>query len=347
MNEPTATRQYHALREQIEGIISEARVHTRRTGEWARVETYWHIGDSVLTHLGGQPRAEYGERVVANLSRDLGMSAPLLGEILLFRRCMPVLYRGKQIGWTHIRAVLRLPTQEQRYYYLRAADRGAWTTRQLREAIETEAYRSHTDQPWAVPPDEDPHQGRPLQPRFGDLHTYRVVPSGDPTSDELFVDLGFGVTCQADLLGLEKTVPFQILTVSQDDGALTSTGRTPSTRRYTYVAWVQRVIDGDTLIAVADLGFGHQTRPLRFRLRGIDCPELKTLAGRNARAFVQEALSQVGFIVLTTHSTDAYGRYLADIRYLPEQTDPQVVRQRGRYLNKELLDEHLARRYSR
>ena len=110
----------------------------------------------------------------------------------------------------------------------------------------------------------------------------------------------------------------QTVTVSETDGVLTSSTRTARTRWYTYVAWVQRVIDGDTLIATVDLGLGHQTRPQRFRLRGID------------------------------HGcTDAYGRYLADIRYLPGQPDPEVVRRRGRYLNRELLDQHLARRYLR
>ena len=125
------------------------------------------------------------------------------------------------------------------------------------------------------------------------------------------------------------------------------TRRPPRTRRYTYLAWVHRVVDGDTLIAVVDLGLGLRTGPRRLRLRGIDCPELTTLAGRTARTFVQKALAPVGFVVLTTHRTDAYGRYLVDVRYLPGESDPEVVRRRGVYLNRQLLDERLARRYQR
>ena len=98
---------------------------------------------------------------------------------------------------------------------------------------------------------------------------------------------------------------------------------------------------------VADLGFGHETRPQRLCLRGLDCPELATRAGRNARVFVEEVLSQVSFVVLTTHATDSYGRYLADLRYLPGEPDPQTVLRRGKYLNRELLDHRLARRYLR
>ena len=348
MTENGPGREYDALREQIEGIMSEGKVHTRQAGESGKIETYWHIGDALQDHFRGHPRAEYGQHIVRNLSKDKHLSEPLLWDILLYRRALPILSTSRELSWSHIREVLRVPTRDQRLFYLRAADEQGWTIRELREAIKADAHGHHTDQPLAVPPDEDPEQGQPLRSRFGELYTYKMVPGGDPASDELFLDLGFGLTCRASSLGITGAEPDQIITITRAAGnALTFTPRPSHTRRYTYVAWIQRVIDGDTLIAIVDLGFDHQTRPLRFRLRGIDCHELGTLAGRTAKAFVQEALSQVGFVVLTTHATDAYGRYLADIRYLPGEPDPQVVRRRGRYLNKELLNRRLARRYLR
>jgi len=270
MTEARADREYHALREQIEGILSEGKIHTRQAGEWERVETYWHIGDALQTHFRGHPRAEYGQQLVRNLSKDMGLGETTLWEILHFRRSLPILHTCKESGWSHIRAVLRVPTQVQRLHYLRAAAEGSWSVRQLREAIRADAYGQATGQPWAVPPDEDPHQGRPLRARFGELYTYRTVGGGDPASDELYLDLGFSVTCQAGLMGLRGLQLDQIVTVSQTGGTRAFADRTPRTRRYTYVAWVQRIVDGDTLIAVVDLGLGHQTRPLRFRLRGID-----------------------------------------------------------------------------
>jgi endonuclease YncB( thermonuclease family) len=339
--------QYPLLRDHIEGILTEGKVHSRRTGEWAKVEAYWHVGDALTGHFRDHPRAEYGQQTVRNLSQDLNLSESLLWDILLFRRSLPILYSSRELGWTHVRAVLRLPTQDQRYYYLKAADQGSWTTRQLRAAIRDNAFGQHTEQPWAVPPEQDPQQGQPLRARFGDLYTYKMVPAGDLAAPDPFVDLGFGITCRARAAGLPEAQPGQVVTVTQDSGTRTVTIRPPDTRRYTYTAWVQRVIDGDTLIAIVDLGLDHQTRPQRFRLRGIDCPELGTQAGRNAKAFTQKALGQVGFIVLTTHRTDSYGRYLADIRYLPGQSQPEIVRQRGSYLNRELLDRRLAQRYVR
>ena len=86
------------------------------------------------------PRAEYGQQVVRNLSKDIGLSESLVWDILLFRRSLPILPTYGELGWSHIREVLPAPTQDQRLYYLRAAEEGAWSVRQLRQAIRTDAY---------------------------------------------------------------------------------------------------------------------------------------------------------------------------------------------------------------
>jgi len=332
-----STAGYGALRDQVEGLLSEGKVHGRQAREWQKVETYWHIGDAMLRHLDGQPRAEYGHQVIRSLSNDTGLAYSTLGEILLFRRSVPIPSTSRQLGWSHVREVLRAPTHDQRLYYLRAADEGNWSVRQLREAVRADAYGRHTENPWVVSPDADLDEAPTLQANFGQLYTYAVVSPGTPGDDEPHLDLGFGLACPTALVGLQGLHPGQTVTVA---------GR-PGTRRYTYVAWPQRIIDGDTLIAIVDLGFGLKTRPQRFRLNGIDCPELGTQAGRNARTYTERALSQVDFVVITTHRTDSYGRYLADVRYLPGEADPEAVRRSGRYLNRELLDQRLAWRYVR
>ena len=79
---------------------------------------------------------------------------------------------------------------------------------------------------------------------------------------------------------------------------------------WTYLARVVHVVDGDTLDVVVDLGLGHRAFP-RLRLRGID----------------------------------TYGRYLADVKYLPTEADPAAILAQGTYLNGRLLREKLATRY--
>ncbi len=73
LTEARADREYHALREQIEGILSEGKIHTRQAGEWERVETYWHIGDALQTHFRGHPRARYRQQIALNLRNNMNL----------------------------------------------------------------------------------------------------------------------------------------------------------------------------------------------------------------------------------------------------------------------------------
>jgi micrococcal nuclease len=80
---------------------------------------------------------------------------------------------------------------------------------------------------------------------------------------------------------------------------------------FTYNATITHVVDGDTVDAFIDLGFGiHHV--LRLRLNGIDTPEVSSQAGRDARDYVRTLLEGKA-VVLTTFKPDKYGRYLADI----------------------------------
>lgn len=69
------------------------------------------------------------------------------------------------------------------------------------------------------------------------------------------------------------------------------------------------------------------------------------LKGRQARMFVQDALSACDQVVVKTYKQEKYGRYLADLFYLPNEPDADVVASTGIFLNQELLDQGLARVY--
>jgi endonuclease YncB( thermonuclease family) len=97
-------------------------------------------------------------------------------------------------------------------------------------------------------------------------------------------------------------------------------------------------------VATVDLGF-HLRTTQRLRLRGIDTPELRYPAGERAREYVRHTLADVDFVVLGTARTDRYGRYLADVFYLPGEADPHVVAADGVFLNRQLIEEGLAVRY--
>jgi len=85
---------------------------------------------------------------------------------------------------------------------------------------------------------------------------------------------------------------------------------------YIYKAELIRVVDGDTVDLIIDLGF-DTFRHERFRLYGIDAPEMRTKAGKEAKAWLIGVLGPYGAIYVQTiqlstkAKRDKYGRFLA------------------------------------
>ena len=85
---------------------------------------------------------------------------------------------------------------------------------------------------------------------------------------------------------------------------------------YIYKAELIRVVDGDTVELIIDLGF-DTLRKERFSLYGIDAPEMRTKAGKEAKAWLIGVLGPYGAIYVQTiqlstkAKRDKYGRFLA------------------------------------
>ena len=110
----------------------------------------------------------------------------------------------------------------------------------------------------------------------------------------------------------------------------------PDGSEYVYRAHIEQVIDGDTLDLRIDVGF-HMSNNARFRLANIDCPELPSTAARHARDFAYTRLVAAKTIVVQTHRTDLYGRYVAHLFYSPDDVPTLACFNTGTHLNAELL----------
>ena len=346
MTDHIPTAEYHALREQIQGILSEGKLHTSQAGDWEKVQTYWYVGDSLISHIDGQPRVDYGERIVYNLSKDIHLSDFLLWDILLFRRLLTILPTYRELKWSHFREVIHLPGRDRRSFYLRAANRDSWNLPQLREAIEADTYGHAISQPLVVAPDDDPRRNRPLRARFGEFHAYQTVPGGNPASEEIYLDLGFHMTRKLESGALTDPTPGLLVTLGTNRrGSQTFELLPPNTRRFTYVAWIHRVIDGDTLIRRRRPQPRHSnlaTAPSPARHRHTRAPHPR----RPERPHLRPGRPVASRLRRHLHLEDRRLRPLPHrLRYLPGETDPRVVRDKGIYLNRQLLTEYLALRY--
>jgi micrococcal nuclease len=104
-----------------------------------------------------------------------------------------------------------------------------------------------------------------------------------------------------------------------------------------YRATVTRILDGDTVELVIDLGFTVQWKST-CRLYGVNTPELTSkdplirAKALEAKQYLIDKLPLGGQVYIKSRELDKYGRPLADVYYSAD----------FKHINKELLDLALA-----
>ena len=91
---------------------------------------------------------------------------------------------------------------------------------------------------------------------------------------------------------------------------------------FEYTATLISIVDGDTLKLDVDLGFRMHAKEV-FRLARINCPELLTLEGFQARAFVAETLAKATALKVQSSRSEKYGRWLAELDFQTKETGAQ------------------------
>jgi|TARA_B100000085_G_C18537343_1_gene510541 micrococcal nuclease len=86
---------------------------------------------------------------------------------------------------------------------------------------------------------------------------------------------------------------------------------------FVYNAEVDRIVDGDTLDCIIDLGYSVKLHKQRVRLVGIDTPESRTrdLAEKKLGLAAKQRLKELcgERIILKSHGKGKYGRILGEI----------------------------------
>lgn len=121
---------------------------------------------------------------------------------------------------------------------------------------------------------------------------------------------------------------------NEDDATRAALPR-PTDPAYIYRAHVDRVIDGDTLDLIVDLGFDVLKRH-RIRLAAIDAPPRNTAEGKAATRYLTELLTDAGTLVVQTRKYDLHGRYVAHLFCAPTGSIGEVFAH-GNYVNGQML----------
>lgn len=137
----------------IRDLLHAGRETAYRSVNTIMVKTYWQIGKRIIEQeQHGKSRAEYGEQLIIGLSRYLtdcfgkGFSVANLWNFKQFYLTFPNFeqfstQRVENLGWTHLRLIMRLDNEKERQYYLAEASSQNWSTRLLERNIKSGYYR--------------------------------------------------------------------------------------------------------------------------------------------------------------------------------------------------------------
>ena len=112
--------------------------------------TYWQIGKKINDHILKNERAEYGEKVVINLAKDLEKQFGRSYTLRNVRRMMQfaeqfddvniVTPLVSQLSWSHFLQLLPLKSMEQKIFYAQKAIEENWSKRILIHQIQRKAF---------------------------------------------------------------------------------------------------------------------------------------------------------------------------------------------------------------
>lgn len=138
----------------VRRLIESSRAQLASAVNSALTLLYWHIGQRIRDEVLQGERAEYGERIVANLARQLGndygrgFSAKNLHHMLRFAEAYPdaqiVSTLSRQLAWSHFLELIYLKDPLQRDFYAQMCSQERWSVRRLRERKETQLFERTT-----------------------------------------------------------------------------------------------------------------------------------------------------------------------------------------------------------
>ena len=132
----------------IKQILLQAQQKAYQATAFAMIEGFWKIGRRIVEEeQQGSIRANYGEQVIAQLSKELGkgFSERTLRDYRRFHLLFPdqdnLAHMCAKLTWSHIRLIMRVENNQARDYYLQETAQQHWSVRTLERNINTLYYQ--------------------------------------------------------------------------------------------------------------------------------------------------------------------------------------------------------------
>lgn len=148
MNEPRQQKAYRGLLDQISQTYNDGKQRAIVAVNTNMVETYWQIGQYIVEfEQDGNAKAQYGQSLLENLSRDLsknlgkGFSRSNLNYMRLFYNCYPICETvSHKLSWSHICELVKIDNPLERSFYEKQSVLENWNVRELRRQKNSSLY---------------------------------------------------------------------------------------------------------------------------------------------------------------------------------------------------------------
>lgn len=134
----------------IRALIEAAKGVIAQTVNSALVMLHWGIGTRIRADLLKHRRADYGEKILSTLAKQLtvefgdGFSEKSISFMIKFAKVFPdqpiVSTLSRQLSWSHFREIIHIEDQMKRDFYAEMCRIERWSVRALRKKIVSMLY---------------------------------------------------------------------------------------------------------------------------------------------------------------------------------------------------------------
>lgn len=354
-----ASSDYKKILQQIQQSIAQTQNDIVNTATRKKVEMAWQIGKVIHQNLEKNNESEYGKKLIEQLAQDTLISKTVLYKMRNFYKAYPKIPNDDNaLNWSHYRILIGVKKADEREYLENLTKENAWNEELLQQEVaKTKIAQIRENKTRKTAAAKKMIPKKKITPLRGKLFTYQVKQIVG--SQKYFLDCGFGVFREIkETLAHALRKDGQIVSVSKSVDVGVYSIRKSAIRPqqlHAYKAFVEKVVDGDTVRVNLDLGFGIFHREI-LRLAKINASEMASEEGKKCAQVLTDILKDVPFLIIRTIKTDIYGRYVADV-FLPQfegskktklivEPNVQRVADKGIYLNQMLLDLELVQIYS-
>jgi predicted nuclease of restriction endonuclease-like (RecB) superfamily len=140
---------YQDLLQNIGQIFGEAQKKAVQSVNTVLLNTYWQVGKYIVDfEQGGNIKAEYGKKLLLQLSKDLklvvnkGFSRSNLANMRLFYLKYPIIQTvSGQLTWSHYCEILTIEDDLERSFYEKQSIIENWSVRELRRQKDTALFQ--------------------------------------------------------------------------------------------------------------------------------------------------------------------------------------------------------------